>query len=69
MQISNIILAQVSQSIVAQAINFLVLVAIFTLPLLAWSKILKWNRERNQKLDRISRDLQEIKDSLQKDHR
>jgi large-conductance mechanosensitive channel len=60
------ILAQVSQSVVAQVVNFLVIVALFALPLLACSKILKWNRERNERLDQMSKDLKEIKESLAK---
>ena len=51
-----------------QVVNFLIIVAMFSLPLLAWSKILKWNRERNERLDQISKDLKEIKESIAETH-
>jgi di/tricarboxylate transporter len=57
-------LAQVTQSIFAIVANFLLIVAMLTLPLLMWSKIRQWNRERNEKLDSISKELKKIKESL-----
>jgi len=65
----NCILAQVTQSVFAIIANFLIIVGMLTLPLLVWSKIRQWSREINEKLDGVSKDLKEIKESLSTKHK
>lgn len=53
----NISLAQLGPSTIAQIINLVFVLVIVALPFIILLMLLKWNRERKEKLDRIEAKL------------
>lgn len=60
----NHIMAQTDPFVVGQVINTILIVALLSLPFVIWSKISKWSKEKNEKLDEITAELREIKEQL-----
>lgn len=60
----EIILTQPGPMLIAQVINLLLVIVLLALPFFIWARIVRWNRERNERLDRIASELRQIRESM-----